>query len=68
MITLPSRNGWEVSWFTGETKTIRYKNGKTRDFRVKNSFESRSKEEVMRKREELEKAGYEIEMVSECIF
>ena len=68
MIKLPTIEGWMVSWYTGEVKEIKYKNGSVKVVRCKDSFESRSKERVMQKKDELEQQGYEIEYVTECIF
>lgn len=73
MLTLPTRNGWMVSWYTGEVRprTRKMKDGTKKiigEIRLKNSFESVSKEEVERKAEEIRAAGYEIEMITECIF
>ncbi len=68
MIALPTRNGWFVSWYTGEVKTIKYNKGTTKTIRMKDSYESTSKDKVMQKVEELKAQGFEIEMVTECIF
>lgn len=68
MIALPTRNGWMVSWYTGETKTIKYNKDTTKTIRMKDSYESTSKAKVMQKAEELKAQGFEIEMVTECIF
>ena len=38
------------------------------EIRMMDSFESTSREEVERKAEEIKAAGYEIEMITECIF
>ena len=64
MLTLPTRNGWIVSWFTGETCTTR--NGNIR--RKTKDFMSTSKDEVEAKAKELKEQGFEIEYISECIF
>ena len=68
LTTMPWRNGWMVSWYTGETKTIRFKNGRTKEVRMKDSFEHYSKERVEARAKELREAGFEIEMLTECIF
>lgn len=65
---LPTTNGWMVSWYTGEVRTIHYKNGRTKEVRQINSYESRNKDEVEAKAKQLEADGYEIEMITECIF
>lgn len=70
LIALPSRIGWTVGWYTGEVRIIRYKNKnrKPKEVRVKNSYESTSKEMVLSKKQELEKNGFEIAYFSECVF
>lgn len=73
MLTLPTRNGWTVSWYTGEVRprTRKMKDGTRRvigEIRMMDSFESTSREEVEKKAEEIKAAGYEIEMITECIF
>ena len=73
MLTLPTRNGWMVSWYTGEVrpKYRKMKDGTRKvigEIRFTNSFESTSKEAVEKKAEEIRAAGYEIEMIAECIF
>ena len=68
MITLPTRDGYMVSWYTGETKTLKYKNGKTKEVRMKDSYTSTSRAMVEAKAKWLRDNGYEIEYVAECIF
>ena len=68
MLTMPTRKGWFVSWYTGEVKTLKYKDGRTKEIRMKDEYTSRSKEAVIQKAEELKAKGYEIEMLTECIF
>ena len=63
-LVLPTREGYGVSWYTGE-ETI---NRRGKVIRWKNSFQSKSKEEVDRKVGELKEAGFEIVDVYECIF
>ena len=67
-LSLPTTNGWMVTWYTGEVKTIKYKNGRTKDVRMMNSFESTSKAKVDAKADEMKSKGYEIESICECIF
>lgn len=67
-ITLPTNSGWMVEWYTGEVRTIRYRNGRTVDQKVKDSFESTSKEKVDDKVKELKESGFEIIGVYECCF
>jgi len=67
-ITLPTTSGWMVEWYTGEVRTIRYRNGRTVDQKVKNSFESTSKEKVDNKIKELKENGLEVIGVYECCF
>lgn len=73
MLTLPTRNGWMVSWYTGEVrpKTRKQKDGTRKvigEIRMTDSYESTSKEKVEAKKKQLEAEGYEIEMFTECIF
>ena len=68
MIALPTKNGWFVSWYTGEVKTLKYKDGRTKEIRMKDEYTSTSKAKVIQKAEELKAQGFEIEMVTECIF
>ena len=68
MIALPTTNGWMVSWYTGEVKTIKYKNGREKTVRMCDSFTSASKEKVEAKKKQLEADGFEIEMFTESIF
>ena len=73
MIALPTREGWTVSWYTGEVKPRirRMKDGTRKiigEIRFCDSYESTSKEAVLRKKKELEDAGFEIEHFGECIF
>ena len=67
-ITLPTNSGWMVEWYTGEVRTIRYRNGRTVDQKVKDSFESTSKEKVDDKIKELKENGLEVIGVYECCF
>lgn len=67
-LSLPTTNGWTVSWYTGEVRTIHFKNGRTKEVRQMDSYESRNKDEVEAKAKQLEADGYEIEMITECIF
>lgn len=62
-LTLPTRSGWIVEWFTGNTITHRGKVIKLCD-----SFESTSKQKVEAKAEELKRKGFEVIGISECIF
>ena len=68
MLTMPTKNGWFVSWYTGEVKTLKYKDGRTKEIRMKDEYTSTSKAKVMQKAEELKDNGFEIEMLTECIF
>ncbi len=73
MIALPTREGWIVTWFTGEVKprTRRMKDGTRKTIgerRVTDCYMSTSKEAVLRKKNRLQEAGFEIESFSECIF
>lgn len=64
MIALPTRSGWTVAWYTGETKTR--KNGKV--IRFQDTYESTSKAKVEAKAKEMAEQGYEIAYITECIF
>ena len=68
MLTMPTRNGFMLEWYTGEIKELKYKNGKTKTIRCKGEFTNKSKEIVEAKKAELEKAGVEIIGIYECIF
>lgn len=68
MLTLPTTSGWTVEWETGEIKTIKYKNGRTREIRMHSDFCSTSREAVERKAEELRSKGYKGVWITECIF
>ena len=72
-LVLPTRNGWSVGWYTGETapKFKKMKDGTKKivgEIRFGNSYESTSKEKVLQKKKELEDAGFEIKYFGECIF
>lgn len=67
-IALPTNSGWMVEWYTGEVRTIHYRNGRTIDQKVKTSFESKSKAEIDQKVEELKEDGFEVIGVYECCF
>ncbi len=67
-LTLPTTSGWMVEWYTGEVRTIHYRNGRTVDQKVKDSFESTSKEEIDDKVKELKENGFEVIGVYECCF
>ena len=64
MLTMPSRSGWHLSWYTGKTATLR----SGRVIRHKDSYESTSKEKVEQKAKELRNKGFEVEGIYECIF
>lgn len=63
-LTMPDRHGYYVTWETG--KTIHMRNGRTRQ--ETKSFESTSREAVEQKRAELERQGFKIIALDECIF
>ena len=65
---LPTTNGWSVEWYTGEVRTIHYKNGRTKEVRQKKSYETTSKADAEAKAQQLEAEGFEIEGIYECIF
>lgn len=60
MLNLPTRSGWMVEWETGK---VSKKGVKFTDI-----YESTSKEKVEAKKEELEKQGFVIKGIYECIF
>lgn len=69
MLTLPSRNGFTIEWETGEVRVVKYRNrdyGK--EIKVKDSFESTSREEVEAKQRKLKEQGYKVSEIMECIF
>lgn len=68
MLTMPTRSGWMVTWYTGEVKEVKHKNGDITTKRLKDEFCSTSKDEVESKKKELENQGFEIEMLAQCIF
>lgn len=73
MIALPTIAGWSVSWYNGKIwhKTIKMKDGSKkviREIRLCDSYNSTSKEAVLKKKAELEEAGFEIQHFGECIF
>jgi len=68
-LTLPTTNGWMVSWYTGEVRTLKNRDGKViKEVRQMDSYESTDKAKVEAKAKQLEAEGYEIEMITECIF
>ena len=73
MLALPTRVGWEVTWYTGEVspKTRKMKDGTRKvvgEIRWKSEFASTSKAEVEAKAEELKRQGFEVIDICECIF
>ena len=60
MLNLPSRSGWMVEWETGRVSK--------KGVRFTDTYESTSKEKVEAKKKELEKEGFKIKGVYECIF
>lgn len=74
MIALPSRQGWTVSWYTGEVRDrTRKVRGGTRKvvgkIRMKDCFTSTSREAVEAKAKEMLDAGYELDGgICECMF
>lgn len=67
LIRMPNREGWYIEWLKGY-KTITRKNGTTVERPIMGDFTSESKEEVMRKKAELEAQGFEVKGPMECIF
>lgn len=73
MIALPTTEGWSVSWYNGKIghKTRKMKDGSKKvigEIRFCDSYHSTSKEAVLKKKAELEEAGFEIQYFGECIF
>ena len=73
MIALPTRDGWMVSWYTGEVRprTRKRKDGTRKvieEIRFKDSFCHTSKAKVEAKAKEMADAGYEVIGIYECIF
>lgn len=68
VLAVPTNIGWVVEWETGEIRTIKRRNGRAREVRMKDHFYSTSKEAVEKKAEELRSKGFEGVWVTECIF
>jgi len=69
MIALPSRQGWTVSWYTGEVRDRTRKGKVIGKIRMKDCFTSTSKEAVEAKAKEMQAAGYELDDgICECMF
>lgn len=73
MLALPTREGWTVDWYTGETspRTRKMKDGTRKvvgTIRWQKSYYSTSKADVEAKAEELKKQGFEVIGIYECIF
>lgn len=63
MISLPTRQGWLVEWYSGKSITVR---GKT--IRLKDTFETTDRAKAEQKAEDLKAKGFEIAGIYECIF
>lgn len=73
MIALPTTEGWQVTWYTGEVRprTRKRKDGTRKvvgEIRFQDCFISTSKEKVEAKAKELAEAGYEVIGIYECFF
>ena len=62
-LRLPTTSGWMVEWETGKTWTDK----KGRVHVPKGAYESTSYEKVVAKKEELEKQGFKVIGIYECI-
>ena len=67
LIRTPSTCGWKVSWFTGEKRTVKFRNGSNKAIPIAKHFFTTSKDDAEAKARELKENGFDA-VITECIW